>query len=128
MKFSEHLKYLSEGKLNEEKGNDKTFSEEVKNFFLDKFPYAKLDTQKVGEHISVKLDKFKQIGEYQANVYPEVNNKISFTLTLVTPDSEFITLMYSGVKSTTTKDYQKFAEKWFKNSAKIIEDLSDIGN
>lgn len=127
MKFSDHLKYLSEGKLNEEKENDKTFSEEVKNFFLDKFSYAKLETDERGEYILVHIDRVKKIGDYQARVYPEGNNKIGFSFALHSNgESNLTTLMESPVISTTTKDYQKFATKWFKDTTAIVEKINSL--
>lgn len=125
--FSEHLKFLVEGKLNEAPP-DQAFSQEVKDFFLNKFEFTKLTKMGMSEVIIVELDKFPKVGEYQARVYPEGKNKISYTLSFIPKGStNIVTLMESPIISTSTNDYQKIASKIFKNASTIVEKISDFG-
>jgi len=118
--FSEHLKFLVEGKLNEAT-NDQAFSQEVYDF-LSNEPMYVLNKNHI--EAELELDEFPKIGKLLVKVYSEGKDKITFCLELITKDKELVTLAKSPVIDTTKQDYKKYSKKFVKYAAKMVSDLS----
>lgn len=119
--FSEHLKFLVEGKLNESVSKD--FDPDVKEV-LEELPYITFNKDALGKTAIAKLDDVKRIGTYSCNIYPNSSKDIAVTISLK-DGNEYVTLaerMFNFEDAAWEKNFKKFINE----ARKIVEKLSEL--
>ncbi|HQJ56728.1 MAG TPA: hypothetical protein PLH46_03695 [Caldisericia bacterium] len=121
--FSEHLKFLVEGKLNE--ADSKDFHPDVKEV-LEELPYITFNKDALGKTAIAKLDDVKRVGAYSCNIYPNSEKDIAVTISLKPVDSNKIITLSERLINTEDSAWEKNFKKFINEARKIVEKLSEL--
>lgn len=121
--FSEHLKFLVEGKLNEAVSKD--FDPDVKEV-LEELPYITFNKDVLGKTAIAKLDDVKRVGTYSCNIYPNSEKDIAVTISLKPVDSNKIITLSERLINTEDSAWEKNFKKFINEARKIVEKLSEL--
>jgi len=121
--FSEHLKFLVEGKLNEAVSKD--FDPDVKEV-LEELPYITFNKDALGKTAIAKLDDVKRVGTYSCNIYPNSEKDIAVTISLKPVDSNKIITLSERLINTEDSAWEKNFKKFINEARKIVEKLSEL--
>jgi len=121
--FSEHLKFLVEGKLNESVSKD--FDPDVKEV-LEELPYITFNKDALGKTAIAKLDDVKRVGTYSCNIYPNSEKDIAVTISLKPVDSNKIVTLSERLINTEDVAWEKNFKKFINEARKIVEKLSEL--
>jgi hypothetical protein len=125
--FSEHLKFLVEGKLNEatkeEIDKEKSFEPNV-ILLLKKSGYV-FDSNRLGEYAELKLGSIKRIGEFKIKVNPWAKGDVAVDIGLDAVDETQgrVSLVEATIKELTQEKLdtiKKHGQDMFSNLKNVL--------